>query len=113
MHWAERRRLAEKWDLRVLAAVAFARCEAPTLTPYGAARRRVTLVRVGGRTMDVDNWVGACKETIVDALVRRKVLRDDSPAWAELVYAQRRAGRGERPCVEVAVEELDNGGRPA
>ncbi len=63
---------------------------ARTSVPSAALRRRVWLRRVyrpGKRPYDVANLIGGGK-AIVDVLVSRGLLVDDSPKWLEAIYAQ-------------------------
>ncbi len=58
--------------------------------PKATGRRRVTLTRIYGgqqKERDVDNLIGGAK-CVVDALVDEGMLKDDSPALAEIHYAQ-------------------------
>jgi Holliday junction resolvase RusA-like endonuclease len=70
------------------------------------AKRRVTLTRFyNGRQQerDLDNLAGGMK-IVVDALVSEGLLRDDSPKFAELHYAQLVCVN--RRGLEIAIEEL-------
>lgn len=60
--------------------------------PVATRRRRVTLTRnFGGRQreFDRDNLATGCK-LVVDAMVRERLLVDDSSAHAEINYTQQR-----------------------
>lgn len=72
------------------------------ITP-ARGRRRVSIERVyagRGREMDERNLD---VKSLVDALVRESVLRDDAPAYLELHVSQR---RGDKNQTVVTVEEL-------
>ncbi len=62
-------------------------------TPVSAARAtskrqlRITSFR-SRKCADSANFVGGCKY-LVDAIVRRQLLKDDSDQWAVITYAQR------------------------
>lgn len=74
----------------------------------GDTKRRVTLTRVYGprkRDLDRDNLAGGMK-CIVDALVRERLLVDDTGKWAEIHYAQRKAGKGAPSGVHFEIEVL-------
>lgn len=58
--------------------------------PQATVRRRLWLRRVYGkrkRAYDVANLIGGGKH-IIDVLVSRGLLKDDSPRWLEGIYAQ-------------------------
>lgn len=73
--------------------------------PFAKGKRRVTLTRLYSgqqKERDVDNLVGGGKN-LVDAMVHAGILKGDSPALAEIHWAQERGARGLR----VLVEELE------
>jgi hypothetical protein len=58
--------------------------------PVGSVRRRAWMRRVyrpGKRAYDVANLIGGGK-AIVDVLVSRGLIKDDSPKWFEGIYQQ-------------------------
>lgn len=60
--------------------------------PFAVQRRRVTLTRLycgRERDRDRDNLIGGMK-AVVDAMVRERLLLDDTSAGAEIYYAQHR-----------------------
>jgi hypothetical protein len=68
--------------------------------PKATKKRRVWFKRVfrpGKRPYDVANLIGGGKH-IVDVLVTRGLLKDDSPAWLEGIYAQA-AGNEDLVCL--------------
>jgi hypothetical protein len=77
------------------------------ITPATGLRRVVVTRLYGhrGRRMDRPNLVGGCKP-VLDALVRAKLLRDDSERWCIDHYAQRKVGAGAGPGILVELEEL-------
>lgn len=67
--------------------------------------RRMTLTRVyasGQRAIDVDNLSGGMK-SLVDAIVREGIVRNDNPTWLELHHDQE---PGATRSVRVLLEEL-------
>jgi len=73
--------------------------------PPSHGRRRMTLTRIyanGQRAIDKDNLSGGMKG-LVDAMVREKLIHDDSPAWLELHHAQE---PGAIRSVRVLIEDL-------
>lgn len=76
--------------------------------PHAVSKRRVTLTRIYGgqqKERDVDNLSGGMK-ICVDALVYAQVLKDDSPAFAELHYKQQRNTDGRWRGLVVHIEVL-------
>jgi hypothetical protein len=70
-------------------------------------RRRVSITRCYSgqqKLRDHGNLVGGLKPA-VDAMVRVKLLKDDSPTWCEIYYHQRRVEQSERGTV-ITIEEL-------
>lgn len=68
-------------------------------------RRRLTLIRIyarGQRALDRDNLAGGMKP-LVDAIVREKLVVDDTAAWLELHHGQE---PGTERGVRVLLEEL-------
>jgi hypothetical protein len=75
--------------------------------PFAEARRRVTITRCYSgqqKLRDHGNLVGGLKAA-VDAMVRVKLLKDDSPAWAEVYYHQLRVDKDGRGTI-ITIEEF-------
>lgn len=73
--------------------------------PPAKRLRRMTLTRVyanGQRAIDVDNLSGGMK-SLVDAIVREGLVRNDNPTWLELHHDQE---PGTTRSVRVLLEEL-------
>lgn len=85
-HWREYSRYAKNWKDAVL--LLLGRGKKPETF------RRVTITSVRKRELDYGNLVGGAKP-VPDALVNAGWLRDDSPAWAEIAYYQRKPQPGE------------------
>jgi hypothetical protein len=74
-------------------------------TPKATGKRRIWLKRIfrpGKRPYDAANLVGGGKH-IVDVLVSRGLLKDDSPKWFEGIYAQE---QGEFDCIHIKVYDI-------
>lgn len=88
MHWSKRRKLRPQyaWAIRV-AMLEAGWAEEGDLYPELAPKMRVQIVSHRSAELDRDNLVGGAKP-LVDALKDVHVIRDDSPAWAEVEYIQ-------------------------
>ena len=100
LHWARRRRLKE------LCHIALRTSTARWQVTEATSKRRLTITRVGGKAMDVDNLHGAVKP-LVDAINDRGWLVDDSPTWCELDVRQRPRFRGECAGYVVQIEDCE------
>jgi len=65
-------------------------------------KARVRIERVGKGTFDYGNLVGGCK-VLIDRLVLRGLLVNDSPEWLTEEYDQRRCVKGEAPHTVVTI----------
>ncbi len=76
--------------------------------PYADKKRRVRITRCYSglqKLRDHGNLVGGLKPAI-DAMVLCRLLKDDSPHWAEIYYQQRRVEKGERGTL-ITIEEVE------
>lgn len=67
-------------------------------------KRRVTILRVAPRVLDMDNLYGGCKP-ILDAMVTLGLLRDDKPAWLDLHVSQDRTTHREPAHTVILLED--------
>lgn len=98
MHWAKRKRFKDELRIEVLA-----HSRRKNIMPADMPRS-VRIVRYSAGTLDRDNLVGGCKP-LVDALVRNRLLVDDSPEWCDVSYIQEKVGRGGAFCTVALFEE--------
>ena len=82
MHWAQRRKLAQKWQWLVWLEVF--RLGFPSLPPGKLA---VRITRRSHHRMDADNLAGSAK-IVLDALRYTHLIADDSPAHITLTCEQ-------------------------
>lgn len=68
MHWSAKKQMKEYWYMKLRAAA--------TDVPKCTGRRRVTIIRYATTRslLDQDNFVGGCKQTIVDRLKPKKIV---------------------------------------
>lgn len=101
MHWATRYRMKEKlgWTLRS------ALNKIPPI-PKATAKRKLTLIRLGKRSLDKDNLYAGAK-MLMDCIKGLKLLVDDDPDWVDLHVDQEKCGRT-KPRTRVIIEDLDN-----
>lgn len=108
MHWARLKRLKAQWfELLLYKSIK---------VPRATAKRRITIIRFGARQLDHDNFVGGCKEVLVDNLrasggtAKRQrrgvgIILDDDSSGAEINYFQVKCSKGDQR-TEVKVEDL-------
>jgi len=87
-HWRTRRSQKQTWR-ETLAILIFhtnrtQRFQVDRDAPY----RNVTIERFSLKTLDYDNFVGGCKEVIVDVLVSMGLIEDDTPEAVDISYVQ-------------------------
>lgn len=108
MHWGTRRTLIQRWHGYVSM---FIKCE-PIDT---MAKMTITeIVPKGGRRLDETNLLAAADKLIIDAMVKLKMLKNDSPKYLH-VEASSEHGRywGVRITIEYRAEqELVGHGSP-
>jgi Holliday junction resolvase RusA-like endonuclease len=96
-----------KWRYRAYAQLVSAEVQGAGYdVPKAKGKRRVTLTRVWARRQrrfDRINLAGGLKP-VLDALVKHRLLVDDSEKWCEDHYEQR--GPSPDPGIEVVIEEL-------
>jgi hypothetical protein len=78
MHWAERCKLKTEWTRKIVVVMGLTQ-------PTGKMRVKYTSYRK--KLLDMTNLAGGMKQ-IEDALVKCGWLKDDSPTWCEVEYAQ-------------------------
>lgn len=104
LHWAARAKLKKQcalmWQIHAGAL------PKPYTTGPWPRKQTLTIIRVGGKAMDVDNLHGAVKP-LVDAIKDRGWLVDDSPTWCELDVRQRPRFRGECAGYVVQIEDCE------
>ena len=100
MFWATRHRMKERlgWVLRS----ALNRQEA---IPPATAKRKLTIIRVGKRSLDKDNLYAGCK-MLIDCITQARLLVDDSPTWVDLEVDQEKCGKT-KPRTKIILEDLD------
>jgi len=105
-HWAKRGQFRDNAQLLVRFAVAKCRLDQAPVP----VRAVVRVIRCGPRLLDIGNLVGGAKP-LMDALVRERVIQDDSPRWVEEIYLQEIVSRGREhmkiwvyPAIEKAPE---------
>lgn len=108
MHWAKLKRLKAQWfELLLYKSIK---------VPRATAKRRITIVRFGARELDHDNFVGGCKEVLVDNLrapggtEKRKrkgvgLILDDDSIHAEINYFQVKCDKEDQR-TEITVEDV-------
>ncbi len=96
-HWAEKHRNRRSgewaWLIRAEAGAGPLPCF-----------RKLRIVRVSPRSLDVDNLAGGCKE-LVDAIKKLGLIKDDRPEDCELSFAQRKPEPGEEPGMEIHLND--------
>lgn len=95
MHWARRRRYFLDWAWAITVASPHWTYEPPE--PPEKAIVRIHQVR--GKLMDKDNLYASVKPCM-DALVGRKLIKDDKPAHCDLTVTQE-VGKQRRTLIEV------------
>lgn len=100
MHWAERSRLGKRWHALIWREKLAGRISEAT------GRRRLTIERVSRGTLDADNLAGGAK-TAIDAVKKLRLLIDDSPKHAELVFTQSKPKLGAEPHTIFTLEDLE------
>lgn len=88
MHWARRSKLRDTYCLLVRSRIRGGYLALHRFWTENPEKRTVRIVRYGLRTLDRGNLIGGCK-ALVDALVKEKVIVDDSPKWVDDLYAQK------------------------
>lgn len=108
MHWAKLKRLKSQWlELLLYKSIKI---------PRATGKRRITIIRFGARQLDHDNFVGGCKEVLVDNIrasggtAKRQrrgvgIILDDDSSGAEINYFQVKCSKGDQR-TEVKVEDL-------
>ena len=92
LHWAARKRVRDsyeqwfRWHAR------------PEHRAKRSQFRHVTIERHGSKQLDHDNFVGGCKP-LVDALIRARLIWDDSPDFLTVDYIQCKAKRSKTKTV--------------
>lgn len=89
-HWARKKREADRWKL---AARSISR--GPFLQGAAARRMKLTITVHRKGVQDPDNAVASCKY-LVDALVRRGWLPDDTTEWLELEVREKKVRKNTR-----------------
>lgn len=100
MHWATRYRMKEKlgWMLR-------STLNGIPKIPVAMGKRRLTLIRLGKRSLDKDNLYAGAK-MLVDCIKEMRLLVDDDPDWVDLQVEQEKCGRS-KPRTRIILEDLD------
>lgn len=75
--------------------------------PEAVGPRSVEVWRYGDRDLDVDNLAGGAKSVLLDNLVKRGLLVDDSAKWARVTYHQARPDKGFYPYTVVVLRDLE------
>lgn len=101
MHWATRYRMKEKlgWMLR-------STLNGIPKIPVAMGKRRLTLIRLGKRSLDKDNLYAGAK-MLVDCIKEMRLLVDDDPDWVDLQVEQEKCGRT-KPRTRIILEDLDS-----
>ena len=86
-HWRKYQKYARQWEQ----AVGFILRRAPS--SYPLAFRKIHIVSVRSRFLDVGNLIGGAKP-LPDALKRLGWIVDDSTKWCEISYEQRKVTKG-------------------
>lgn len=94
MHWATKRKLNQNWVNQVWAA---SYCCRPFDDLY-EEKAKVKITLHHARAYDQDNAYGACK-TVLDALRRSRLIRDDTAEWLELTVEQEKCKHRDRHTV--------------
>jgi len=68
-------------------------------------KRRLTLIRLGKRSLDKDNLYAGAK-MLVDCIKEMRLLVDDDPDWVDLQVEQEKCGRS-KPRTRIILEDLD------
>jgi len=78
-HWGRRNRDKKQW-LKVIDKV---------INNYtGIYYNKITIISIRKRLLDMDNLIGGAK-TLIDSLVDKKLIKDDSPDLVKIDYKQR------------------------
>lgn len=99
MHWRARHRLKDMWLLYVLEQRP-SRWKAATGVAVHITRHS------SGKEMDPDNLYASCK-FVLDALVRGRIIVDDSPEHITLTVSHEKAKRGEGKTI-ISIAEKDH-----
>jgi len=94
-HWAKRKEINETWFYEVKVFLANNRIEINPET-----RKEVHIRSYRKKLCDIDNFIGGLKP-VIDALVKNKVLKDDSPEWMVLEVFQEKDIKMPRTEIEV------------
>lgn len=68
-------------------------------------KKKVTYIRYGSRTLDVDNFIGGTK-ALTDALKEKRLIWDDNKHYLEAEYKQVKCKRGEEKTIVIIEEAL-------
>jgi hypothetical protein len=94
-HWGARHNGKTAWQ-RELTARGARRLAPPTPPDHRQVATITRLLGPGERPFDFENLAGGNAKSLVDALTDLGFWRDDSPAWLDRAYAQRKATPAER-----------------
>lgn len=100
-HWAKRAKFRDQCALHLRVQRRNSMLPLP-VEPSGVMH--VEVIRYSAGRLDFDNLAGGAKP-LIDALVRERIITDDSPRWLKSEYSQRSAPRGEG-CTVIYIEPL-------
>lgn len=84
LHWTDRRKLRIEWHWSLIEAMNKAKVRKTKVAP-GFVRMKITSYRKV--LLDVGNLIGGAKP-IPDVMIKLGLLKDDSPKWCDIEYAQ-------------------------
>lgn len=99
-HWRKQFRMKQKWSVFLLTAIADRNAMKAT------GKRRMTIVRKGKRSLDIDNIIGGAKGCITDNLRKFGMLLDDDESSIEFVARNEKLESGSKPHTLIILEDL-------
>jgi len=92
-HWRTRRSQKELWKEMLAVLIFHTNRTQKFQVDRDAPYRNVTIERYSLKTLDYDNFVGGCKEVIVDVLVSMRLIEDDTPEAVQINYVQHKVDK--------------------